>query len=293
MNFAKILMAAACTFCVAGNASAQQGPSNPTNNPNSSFWSQGFSHSSQMADPAMGNPLIREGSALRQVYFALELGGMDRPNVVIAPGMAPAMVEPGGKKKGDIVATIPFRFREMGRLTQDVRSGRDGSGRIIVPAGSVGFRANVERVVEGAGIADVWCFTAAEKPNRACLFALPDGGWASASVEEAFPNVVWSPRSRRANIAEPIIASVPVAARPEHRLELRMESWTRAGLFLKAYVDGAFVEVVGLPSTASGQVELPLTGQSVSFTKGSGRDEIAIVTNGTSGNPATAGTSRQ
>jgi hypothetical protein len=279
MTIAKPLIIALVATGVAGlanQAKAQQG-SSPS--PDSSFWSRGFSARSEMAN-SLG-PLNRQGGGLyreRLVHFSAELDEMNQSYVMIMPGKQPVVVASGSKKRDDAIATIPFRLREMGRLAQPVTVGRDGSGQVLLEAGAIGYRVDLTRVNLSKGIVDAWCFTDADRPTRLCLYALENGGWTSGRVDDAFPNLLISPRTRRANASDPVIVALSFEARPEHRLELRLESWTRAGVFLKAYVDGAFVELIQLEQTSPREAQLNLLGQSVNFVRANERGAIAIVT---------------
>jgi hypothetical protein len=263
---------------LADRAQAQNGTT-PNTGPNSPFWSQGFSARSQMANSL--DPLNRQRGGLyseRLVHFAFELDKMNQSDVMILPGTQPVVVASGSKNRGDAIATIPFRLREMGRLAQPVTAGRDGSGQVLLEAGSIGYRVDLARVNLNKGIVDAWCFTDADRPARLCLYALENGGWTSGRVDDAFPNLLISPKTRRANASDPVMVALSFEARPEHRLELRLESWTRAGVFLKAYVDGAFVELIQLEQTSPREAQLKLLGQSVNFVRTSERGAIAIVT---------------
>jgi hypothetical protein len=279
MTIAKSLLVALLAVGISGIADRAEAQQGTTPGPNSPFWSQGFSARSEMANSL--NPLNRQIGGIyreRLVHFAFELDKMNQTDVMIMPGTQPVVVASGSKNRGDAIATIPFRLREMGRLAQPVTAGRDGSGQVLLEAGSIGYRVDLTRVNLNRGIVDTWCFTEANRPAKICLYALENGGWTSGRVDDAFPNLLISPKTRRANASDPVIVSLSFEARPEHRLELRLESWTRAGVFLKAYVDGAFVELVQVEQTSPREAQLKLLGQSVNFVRASERGGIAIVT---------------
>jgi hypothetical protein len=267
-----------------GAANAQPQPSS---NPNSTFWSEGFSARSVMADPLTANPLASRGPTSRLVRMPVELGSMDQPNVLIAPGVQPLRVATGSKSRGDIIATIPFRFRELGRLTQNVRAGVDGSGPVLVPAGSLGYGVGPSQIENGRDHLGAWCFilgsgTALTPPADGsrfqCLFALNRGGWTIAPIQSGFTNILMAPRSKRPNIMAPVVEPMPILAGPEHTLELRLESWTRQGVFFKTYVNGQFVEVIGMASNSPTAAKLELVGQTLTFTRTAGGGSIATVT---------------
>jgi hypothetical protein len=279
MTIAKSLFVALLVAGVGALADRAQAQNGTTPGPNSPFWSQGFNARSEMTNSLL--PLNRQEGGLyreRLVHFSSELDEMNQTYVMIMSGTQPVVVASGSKNRGDAIATIPFRLREMGRLAQPVTAGRDGSTQVLLEAGSIGYRVDLTRVNLNKGIVDAWCFTDADRPTRLCLYALENGGWISGRVHDAFPNLLISPKTRRANASDPVIMALSFEARPEHRLELRLESWTRAGVFLKAYVDGAFVELIQLEQTSPREAQLNLLGQSVNFVRANERGAIAIVT---------------
>jgi hypothetical protein len=279
MTIAKSLFVALLVAGVGALADSAQAQNGTTPGPNSPFWSQGFNARSEMTNSLL--PLNRQEGGLyreRLVHFSSELDEMNQTYVMIMSGTQPVVVASGNKNRGDAIATIPFRLREMGRLAQPVTAGRDGSTQVLLEAGSIGYRVDLTRVNLNKGIVDAWCFTDADRPTRLCLYALENGGWISGRVHDAFPNLLISPKTRRANASDPVIMALSFEARPEHRLELRLESWTRAGVFLKAYVDGAFVELIQLEQTSPREAQLNLLGQSVNFVRANERGAIAIVT---------------
>jgi hypothetical protein len=279
MTIAKSLFVALLVAGVGALADSAQAQNGTTPGPNSPFWSQGFNARSEMTNSLL--PLNRQEGGLyreRLVHFSSELDEMNQTYVMIMSGTQPVVVASGSKNRGDAIATIPFRLREMGRLAQPVTAGRDGSTQVLLEAGSIGYRVDLTRVNLNKGIVDAWCFTDADRPTRLCLYALENGGWISGRVHDAFPNLLISPKTRRANASDPVIMALSFEARPEHRLELRLESWTRAGVFLKAYVDGAFVELIQLEQTSPREAQLNLLGQSVNFVRANERGAIAIVT---------------
>jgi hypothetical protein len=271
----------------ANQLAAQSQTSSP--GPNSPFWSQGFNARSTMAMsllPQMGNRLGQTVFAPKLLRMPDELGNMNYAQVFIAPSNSEQIVTEGLKRRGDLVATIPFRFRKTGVLEQAIRSERRGTGATVMAAGAQGYRISPFRITQGEDFKEAWCFTAPtdvpptqsrRKPQLICFFNLISGGWISEAQVDAFPNTLRAPRSRRANIEEVVIATNPADSSPEKKLELRFEGWTSEGATLKSFVDGEFVELLTLPKAPSGEVELKLLGQTLGFSRSDARSADANV----------------
>jgi hypothetical protein len=272
---------------VAG-ASGVLAQSNGNNTSNSTFGLLNSSPRSAMTNPLGQNPLYRNQNTLNAGVMLMldELRVTGQPSSMIEPGARSIAVGAGNKKRGDIVASIPFRFSLLGKLTSTVRAGSDGSGPILVQAGTLGYIARRWQMFNGQEIDFAWCTmpsaTIAGSPPAPteqpyCLFALTQGGWRSAPLDGSFPDTLIAPRVRRANIADPEMELLASTQGPDQTLELRLENWTREGLFLKSYVNGRFVEVVGLPPNDTNQVNMTVSGQTLRFVRSQTRGEIATV----------------
>lgn len=245
------------------------------------------SYSTPMTQSVFSNPLTREAYEPRLLRLPTELSNMNYSHVMIAPGTSPIVTSEGIKKRGDLIATIPFRFRQLGQLSQPVKSGRDGHGPNLLEAGAIGYRVNPFRITQGVPVTDAWCFTEASSragasvvanPKGVCLFKLVSGRWVSGPTRGAFPNTLLGPRTLRANVGDVLIDLASPNEAPERRLELRFKNWSIDGVVIEAFVDGELIENVTVTKKSTGEVELQLLSQSLAFSRSGRSDASAIIT---------------
>jgi hypothetical protein len=289
MRIAKSFLLAIIVASATGDIKAQIQTSSPS--PNSPFWSQGFNARSEMANQMFFTPTLPTLHAPKLFRMPSEFSNMNYAHILIAPSTIEPIVATGTKKRGDLIVTIPFRFRKVGTLAQPVMSERNGAGSTVMAAGARGFRVSPFRITQGEDFREAWCFTEASalaqtrgqrKPKRLCFFNLLNGGWISDAQRHAFPNTLRAPATRRANISDVTISALSADAVPEQKLEVRFDGWNSLGAISKTYVDGEFIEEVVLPKNDNGEAELKLLGQTIRLVRNSDQSSSTSVTQSSS-----------